>query len=76
MKLWTRRPGNRNNREYASMKFKRWLFIVVMVILGGGFGIGRNRRRRQTYETVSVARGDVTETVSASVSLVASMRST
>ncbi len=54
------------------MKFKRWLFIVVMVILGGGFWYWKKSSATPNYETVSVARGDVTETVSASVSLVAS----
>ncbi len=54
------------------MKFKRWFAVVVLLALGGGFWYWKKISSVPHVETVTVARGDVTETVSASVSLVAS----
>lgn len=54
------------------MKLKRWFIIVGVIALGGGFWYWKKTSATPSYETVSVAKGDVTETVSASVSLVAS----
>lgn len=54
------------------MKLKQWLVIIVIIALGGGFWYWKKSSATPNYETASVVRGDVTETVSASVSLVAS----
>ena len=57
---------------FSLMKFKRWLMLLGVIALGGGFWYWRKSSATPNYETVSVMRGDITETVSASVSLVAS----
>ena len=54
------------------MRKKWWTIVAVVLLAGGGFWYWKKSSASPRVETVSVARGDVTETVSASVSLVAS----
>lgn len=52
---------------------KKWVILFMTIILvGGGFWYWRKTNAVPVYETVTVARGDIRETVSASATLVAS----
>lgn len=52
---------------------KKWIFILgTILLLGGGFWQWRSRSGMPEYETVSVSRGTVEETVSVSAVLIAS----
>lgn len=52
---------------------KRWWFAAGAIVLaGGGWWYSASRSSEPSYETISVTRGDIKETVSVSAALVAS----
>lgn len=54
------------------MRKKWWIICALVLLCGGGFWYWKRATAVPNYETVTVVRGDIVETVSASATLVAS----